>query len=257
MKIYLVSLLTVLTLTAFGQHTGQAIKNDAFVAGEVLSFRLHYGIITAGSATLEVKPAHDKITGKSCYRVTALASSSRSFDWFFRVRDSYESLIDESTLLPYQFDRKIEEGKYRKVEQIRFDREKNTAYDGKEIFPVPPGVQDIISFFYYVRTIDFTHAMVGTIFPIMGFLDDRVVPLNVKFLGREVIKSELGKINCLILEPQLQEGQVLKDKENMRVWLSDDQNKVPVRVQASILVGSLNMDLTGVKNLNSPLLVAK
>lgn len=240
-----------------GQEKKTAVKNEAFTSGEILTFRLHYGLISAGTATLEVNAATDSATGRACFRVTGTAKSARSFDWIFRVRDSYESMIDAVTLLPYQFNRRIEEGKYRKTEQVRFDQKKHLAIKNGIEYQVPPEVQDIISFFYYVRTINFNSATTGQVFPIMGFLDNKVIPLHVKFLGREIIKSDLGKISCIILEPQLQEGEVLKDRENMRVWLSDDKNKIPVRVEASILVGSLNMDLTGTKNLNSPLLVAK
>ena len=251
-------ILILLVTTSFQAVSQPAIKNEAFVAGEVLTFRLHYGIINAGTATLEVNSAVDSISKKNCYRVTGLARTAKSFDWIFRVRDSYESIIDANTLLPYQFNRKIEEGKYRKEEHVRFDHIKGTAVNNKdETYTVPKDVQDIISFFYYVRTLNFEHAPVGEIFPIMGFLDNKVTPLNVKFMGREIVKSDLGKISCIMLEPQLKDGKVMKEGENMRVWLSDDKNKIPVRVQASILVGALNMDITGVKNLVSPLLVSK
>jgi hypothetical protein len=250
-------ILTLLMSVAFLAHAQEQEKKPAFAPGEVLGFRLHYGFITAGTAILEVNSTTDEVTKRKCYKVTGSARSAKSFDWIFRVRDSYESIIDVNTMLPYQFNRKIEEGKYRKEEHVRFDHVKGIATNEGEEFKIPENVQDIISFFYYVRTLQFDNAVIGQIFPIMGFLDNKIVPLNVKFLGRETFKSELGKINCIVLEPQLKEGKVVKNGENMRVWLSDDQNKIPVRVQASILAGSLNMDITSVKNLVSPLLVAK
>jgi hypothetical protein len=238
---------------AFAQE--KTIKNNAFGIGEVLNFRLHYGFINAGTATLEVNSAFDSITNRTCFRVTGTAKSLRSFDWIFKVRDTYESIIDARTIVPYVFNRKIEEGHYKKEEHIRFDRQNQIAYNGTDTYRVPENVQDIISFFYYVRTIDFSNAFIGQIFPIMGFLDNKVISLNVKYVGKETVNTDLGKISCMVLEPLLQDSKVMKDRENMKVWLTDDQNKIPVKVQASILVGSLNMDIISVKNISNPILV--
>ena len=101
------------------------------------------------------------------------------------------------------------------------------------------------------RTLDFANASVGKTFPIDIYLDQEIYNLNFKYLGTEVIKTDLGKINCYKLRPQLVVDRVFKDEDDMTVWVSADANKVPVRVEAAIYVGSVKVDLTkatGLKN---------
>ena len=156
-------------------------------------------------------------------------------------------------MIPWLFIRRVNEGGYIINQNVSFNHYTDSAKSEKATISIPENTQDLISSFYYARTLDFSQAKEGDIFQISGYLDDAVIPLNLKFIGREVIDSKKGKFNCIKLRPMLQEGRIFKDKEDMTIWISDDKNKIPVRVQTDVLVGSIKMDLVDFSNLaNAP-----
>jgi len=247
------------------QKTLRKVNNEAFKPGEVLKFRLHYGIISAGEATLEVKQDASNVGGRDCYHVVGTGESVGAFSWFFKVRDRYESVIDKNAMVPWMFIRRVDEGGFIINENVTFDHYKNTASSNgtrnkktidRNIDSLPVGIQDMVSAFYYARTLDFANAKEGDVFPIQGLIDNEVVPLNIKFIGREEVDTKKGTFKCLKFHPQLQQGRVFKDKEDMTVWVSDDKNHLPIRVQTDVLIGSIKMDFVDFENLaNTPAIV--
>lgn len=233
-----------------GQPKLRTLNNTAFKPGERLTYRVHYGFIDAGTAELEVSSSTSNIGQRECYHVIGSGRSVGAFDWFFKVRDKYESYIDREAMVPWLFVRNISEGGYKKSQRVVFKQYQDSAASEKKTIAVPDNTQDLISAFYYARTIDFSKASPGQIFPINGYLDDEVLPLNIRFIGRENISTKFGTFRCIKFRPMLQEGRVFKDNEDMTVWISDDLNKIPVRVQTDILVGSIKMDLNGFENLS-------
>ena len=244
-----------------GQKVLRSLDNTAFKPGEVLKFRLHYGIISAGEATLRVDTGATIIGTRPCYHVVGTGESVGAFNWFFKVRDRYESIIDKVALVPWMFIRRVDEGCFVINENVSFNHYKNTAASNgtrnkkdisRGIDSLPDGIQDMLSAFYYARTLDFSNVKEGDVFPIFGLIDNEVVPLNIKFIGREEIETKKGTFKCLKFRPMLQEGRVFKDNEDMTVWVSDDKNHLPVRVQTDVLVGSIKMDLVDFEGLANP-----
>jgi hypothetical protein len=229
------------------------VDNQAFKPSEVLEYRVHYGFVDAGVAKLEVDPVVKNIGGRSCYRVVGTGKSVGAFDWFFKVRDHYESYIDAESLVPWLFIRRIEEGGYSKKQNVSFNHYKKTATSEKKTITTPGQVQDLISAFYYARTLDFTNAAVGDTFLINCYLDDETFPMVIKYTGKQKIKTKAGTFQCIVFKPFLLEGRVFKEKEGMTVWVTDDKNRIPVRAQAEILVGSIKMDLTKYSGLSHPI----
>ncbi|MBP6334898.1 MAG: DUF3108 domain-containing protein [Bacteroidia bacterium] len=234
------------------QSSLRTVKNDAFKKGEVLKFRIHYGFMDAGEAILEVKKESKNIGGRDCFHVVGTGRTLGAFDWFFKVRDRYESVIDQQSLVPWLFIRRVNEGGYIINQNVSFNHFTDSAKSEKATISVPDNTQDLVSAFYYARTLDFKNAKEGDVFEIHGYLDDASIPLHLKFLGREEVKVKKGTFRCIKLRPMLQEGRVFKEQEDMTVWVSDDNNRIPVRVQTNILVGSIKMDLTDYENLVSP-----
>ena len=229
------------------------VKNDAFKRGEKLKYRMHYGFINAGEALLQVLDENKQIGGRNTLHILGLGYTNSSFDWMFLVRDKYESYIDEEAIVPWLFIRRVNEGGYKIDQNQIFNHYKNTMdMDGKK-FDVPDGVQDMISAFYYARTIDFSNAKDGDVFEFPCFVDDQVWPLRMKYMGKETIKSDIGKIRCIKFHPVVQKGRVFKKEEDLNAWISDDNNRIPIRAEAKILVGSIKMDLTEYSGLASPL----
>jgi len=158
--------------------------------------------------------------------------------------------------LPWKFIRHVREGGYELDRDIRFDQYLNTAkvtQNGDKDYNVESNTQDLLSAFYYARTLDMQDAEIGQEFVINTFFDREMYPLKFKFLGSEVVTTDLGSFNCLKFRPMVEKGRVFKEEEDMTLWVSDDANKVPIRVKSDLLVGSIEMDLVEHKNLMRPL----
>lgn len=255
------SLTAVLVLSMLAQVMAneplRTHPNKAFRPGEVLEYRLHYGFIDAGEARIEVHPKTETYLGRTCYRVTGTGRSIGTFDMFFKVRDKYESVIDSQAIVPWRFIRNVDEGGYKINQNVYFNHFNNTAKSEKSVMNTPEHLQDLISAFYYARTIDFSQIKTGDIVPIQAWLDDEVIPLNVRFIGRQKVKTRLGTFRCIALRPMLQQGRVFKDNEDMTIWVTDDENKIPIRLEAKIMVGSVKMDLKKFSGLINPLALEK
>ncbi|MBL7926427.1 MAG: DUF3108 domain-containing protein [Bacteroidia bacterium] len=227
--------------------------NTTFRAGEVLNYRVHYGFIDAGEAKIEVLPEIKKLGNRPCYHVVGTGRSLGAFDLFFKVRDRYESFIDSLGLVPWLFIRRVDEGGYKINQTVSFNHYNKIATSQKSTLNMPEQLQDLISAFYYARNENFASMAPGKIIEMKAWLDEEIIPLNLKFIGRETIQTKFGKIKCIVLRPGLLEGRVFKSNEDMTLWISDDENKIPIRAQANILVGSIKMDLKSYSGLKAPL----
>jgi hypothetical protein len=227
--------------------------NTAFREGEVLTYKMHYGMINAGVAVLEVKPDIINVNGRKVYHIVGTGYTTGTTDWFFKVRDRYETYMDKDALLPWLFVRRVDEGGYKFSQDYTFNHyTKKVDIGNNEKYDVPQGVQDMVSAFYAGRNLNLSNAKEGDIISMPCFVDKEVWPLQIRFVGREVIDTELGKYRCLMFRPIVQKGRVFKKEEDMTVWISDDGNHLPMRVKADVLVGSIKMDITSAKNLANP-----
>lgn len=231
------------------------VNNKAFQEGEFLKYKLAYGIISAGEATLEVKKLDRKIKGRNVLHVVGRGYSISAFDWFFKVRDKYETYIDEEGVFPWLFVRRIEEGGYKKEQDYKFFQNKEKVVDvrKKKEYTVPHGIQDMLSSFYYARTIDFSNAKKGDIFQFESFVDGEVYPIRIKYAGKKTIKVDKGKFECLVFNPAVQEGRIFEEDDDLTVYITNDENKIPVLAKAKVLVGSIRMELVDYKNIANPI----
>lgn len=228
-------------------------KNEAFKEGEILTYRLHYGIIDAGVAVLEVKPDVMDVAGRKVYHIVGNGYSKGSFDWFFKVRDRYETYLDKDALLPWMFVRRVNEGGYIINEDYKFNHYTNKVDVGREDkVDVPQGTQDMISAFYAARNLDLSNAKEGDVFTINSIVDKELFPLKIRYVGKEKIKCDLGTFNCVKFRPIVQKGRVFKKEEDLNVWITDDKNRVPLRAQAKLVIGSVKLDIVSVQNLANP-----
>jgi hypothetical protein len=225
-------------------------NNVAFKEGEILTYRLHYGIINAGAAVLEVKPDLIDVSGRKVYHIVGSGFTTGSTDWFFKVRDRYETYMDKDAMLPWLFVRRVDEGGYKFSQDYKFNHyTKKVDIGNGEKFDIPVGVQDMVSAFYSARNLDLSNAKEGDLFTLNCFLDKEIWPLKIKFVGKEVIKTDVGKYRCLKFRPIVQKGRIFKKEEDLNVWISDDKNHIIMRAQAHVIVGSIKMDITSAKNL--------
>ncbi len=233
------------------------INTPAFKEGEFLKYKLSYGLINAGFATLDIKEHFENDT--EMFHVIGKGWTTGITDFFFSVNDNYETYFDKNKMKPYRFIRKIDEGGYTKDKEIFFDFKLNVAKvtDHKKnikiTFPIDQNVQDMLSSLYYLRNINFDHLKEGEIITLDMFLDNEIYKFNLVFKARKIIKFRDKKIKTLVLQPTVQEGRVFKNNESVTFWISDDLNKIPLKIKASILVGSIKAELVEYKGLTNPM----
>ncbi|MGB0896433.1 MAG: DUF3108 domain-containing protein [Flavobacteriaceae bacterium] len=244
------TLLLILSLNISAQES-------AFKSGEWFKFRIHYGVFTASYASLGVHST--TLHGKEVYHVKGTGKSTGLLSLFFKVEDYYQTYIDKTTGLPNRFVRNIDEGGHTKNVQIEFNHENNKAYvhdkkhDKKSTHTIKPGTQDMLSAFYYLRNnVDTKDLKKGQEVKMNMFFDEENFNFKLKFLGRETIKTKFGKVPCLKFRPYVQSGRVFKEQESLTVWISDDKNKLPIRLQADLAVGAIKADIEAYKGLKHP-----
>lgn len=221
------------------------VGQSAFLPGEELVFSVQYGLITAGEATMRVSPQIRQREGRATYEIVTTANSSKMFSSVYRVSDRVVSYMDTLHLHSVRFEKHLREGNYRKDLWIVFDQEGNTALiDGKRSCEVAPHVQDILSSLYYVRTLDLK---VGQSVYVPNHDNGKNYPLEVKVLERETVSVDAGVFDCLVLEPVLMGDAIFKQKGRLKVWVTDDQFKMPVLMKTKIVVGAIASVLTHFK----------
>ncbi|MDQ3190543.1 MAG: DUF3108 domain-containing protein [Bacteroidota bacterium] len=230
------------------EKTTQLIKieNRAFKKGEVLKYNIHYGLINAGDAILKVKTDTVNIGKRDIWLISLLLKSNSKFDMFFKVRDYFESYIDQEAIVPWVFIRRCQEGNTKIDRSTFFDRYNNKVISDKGIHEstTPANIQDVISAFYYIRCLDFSNGNFGKEDSLTTFFDDELFNFRFKFLGKDVITTPLGSFSCLKFCPILSSNELFNNEEDILLWITDDENKVLIRGQVNIPVGSIKMDLT-------------
>ncbi|MFZ2324372.1 MAG: DUF3108 domain-containing protein [Ignavibacteriaceae bacterium] len=224
------------------------LKNIAFKEGEKLTFDVKYGFVTAGIATFEI-PKIKKISGREAYHVTFEVNTVPSFDIFYKVRDRYETYIDVEGLFPWRFEQHIREGGYTRDFSAFFDQRKGKAKTSGGEYDIPKYVNDIVSAFYYARTLDYSNLKVGDRVPLKNFYKNKVYDLDVVYHGKETIEVAAGKFDCIIVEPLVQEGGLFKSEGSIMIWLTNDDIRIPVRVKTKVVVGAIDADLTSYQGL--------
>lgn len=230
-------------------------NNFSFQAGEVITYKVFYNVIglyvDAGTASFTVTNA--RLNNRTAYHIVGLGTSNPSYDWIFRVRDRYETYIDTATLKPMRFVRHVEEGGFRKDELVNFFHDEKQAISTKGTYPINDCMQDVLSSIYFARNIDFSKYKIGDKIPFSMFLDDQVHNIYIRYLGKEVVKTRYGKFNAIKFKPMLIRGTIFEGGELMTVWVSNDFNRIPLRIESPITVGSVKVDMMGYRNLRYPL----
>lgn len=244
----------ILCLVLLSITTQSWSQKRAYGDGEWFKFRVHYGFVTAGYATLQVD--NTVLNGKEVFHVKGEGRTTGVSKFFFKVEDNYQSYIDKEKDIPYRFIRKIDEGGYTKDIQIDFDHSVNKALvhnkkkQTKDSVSFSKNSQDMVSAFYYLRNhVDTSTISEGDVIDLDMFFDKENYGFRLKFLGRETLKTRFGKIATLKFRPYVEAGRVFKEKESLTVWVTDDDNKIPLLIKAELAVGSLKATLTEFKGL--------
>ena len=243
---------------------GQCSKvNHAYKAGETITYKVAYNWgfiwVNAGEAIFKVRKA--RVRGKNAFHFFANGTSLKKWDWVYRVRDTYESFIDMDALRPLRFKRNTQEGKYIVNNAYEFDYEQGKIYTTTENSNKPASVDtihlspctfDVLSMIYEARNIDYSQYQKNDKIPISLIIDGKIYDLYIRYLGKESLTTrEKETYQCYKFKPLLVEGTLFSGGENMTVWVTDDSNRIPVLIEAKILVGSVKAYLSGTYGLKS------
>lgn len=233
----------------------RVIDQESFTTNERLEYRVHYGFINAAEAKVDVAKQKSVVNGRHCFKISVSGRTLGAFDLITRVRDTWRTYLDTSAIVPQMFYRNIQEGRYRREETVMYNHDENllSTKSGGESkgYRVPDNVQDIISAYYYLRTLDYQRMSLGEVVEVNVFLEDQNYKLRVKYAGRDVIKTKFGSVRVFKLNPLLPDNKMFKGENSIRIWVSDDGNKIPVKAEADLWIGSLAIDLKEYKNLRT------
>jgi Protein of unknown function (DUF3108). len=232
-----------------------AVKNTAFQAGEKIVMTVYYAVagiyVNAGTATFT--NSLETLNSKPVYHIVGEGHSNSSYDVLYKVRDRYESYIDTATLQPLKFVRDVNEGGYKKYQNVTFNKHASTAVTNDGVFKVPNCIQDVVSAVFYARNVDFSKLRPNDRIAFDMFLDNEVFNMYIRYLGKETIKTKYGKFRAIKFKPLLIKGTIFEGGEQMVVWVTDDENRIPVRIESPISVGKVKIDMMSHENLRYPL----
>lgn len=225
--------------------------NKAYQANEELNYRVHYGAINAAVVQMSVsKPV--KIHNRDAYNLKIEGQTINSFSWMFKVRDKFESWVDAQSHTPLRYAKTVREDAYYHQDIAIYNHKEKWLKNKEGKISITDHTMDVAAAIYYMRTFDYRNKPEGYKFPMDIYIDNQLHHLSVTYAGKETIQTDLGKVACVKLKPQLVVDRVFKDQDAMTVWVSDDENHIPIRIQTDIYVGSLKVDITSYKNLKNP-----
>ncbi|MCS7004491.1 MAG: DUF3108 domain-containing protein [Cytophagales bacterium] len=231
----------------------RVISNNSFHKGEKYVYTAHYGFINIAQGVVELEKSIYWIHNRPCYKVNVSGKTIGMFTSMFKVNDFWCSYIDTIAIVPHKFIREIQENNYRLKEYTYFDHtqrraivkyEKGDGKIGTDTFSIKQWTQDLVSGYYYIRTLDFYNLQKGDTITIPAFFEDKSYDFKIKYLGKEILKTEFGKIKTFVMSPIMPENSLFDGENSIRFWISDDENRVPLKVKAKMFVGSFELDLT-------------
>lgn len=243
--IYIAFLFTFINLNAQ--------EKRAYQDGEKITYRIHYGLVNAGYASIEMKDIVKD--NKKIEHVNGKGWTTGMLRWVFPVKDNYQSFIDKKTGYPVRAIRKLKEGGYTKNVELFFEKDSVVTVDHKHKKSktvAAKQVQDMISAFYYLRNNVPDTLKVNEFVEINMFFDRKKFPFKLVKLGEENLKTKFGEIKCIVFRPLVKSGRVFKEQESLTLWITADENRIPVRVKADLAVGSLKADIDAYKGLAHP-----
>lgn len=233
-------------------------ENSTFQSGEELVYAIYYNLnfiwVPAGEVSFKI----NDLGGQ--YHLSATGRTYNSYEWFYKVRDNYDTYVDKTTMLPNMSIRDVNEGNYRLYDKISYDQKGKKAYfergnnknaiDKRGTVNMNECMHDVLSIVYYSRTLNYENAKVGQEFPVKLMLDEEIYPLKYKYLGKETKKiRDHGTWSTIKFTPRVVSGHVFKEGSEMKIWASDDDNKIPLMIESPVSVGSVKVVLKSWKGL--------
>lgn len=233
----------------------RTIQNDSFRAGESYDYKVKYGFLTIGEAEVDVDDKIYAVSNRPCFKVNVVGKTAGLTD-VFKVRNTYRSYVDTLAFIPHKFIYSARENSYKRDQIINFDHHKNEAIkvekEQSKTFAVPNNIQDVISGYYFLRTIDFSKFSIGQSISSPLFFDEDLYIMKIKYAGKGIIHTKFGKTRVLKLNPILPKNDLFKGENAIRIWVSDDRNRVPLKIEVDFSFGTIDMEIKNYKGVKYP-----
>lgn len=240
-------ILISLALFGFGlQGDYRFVENNSFVAGESYFYKIKYGFFTIGEANVDVDEKIFNVNQRPCYKINVVGRTAGMTN-IFKVRNTYRTYLDTLAFVPQRFIYSARENNFKRDQVMTFNHQKNevlkTEKDETKSFSVPNNIQDVISAYYLIRTFDFSSQPVGKTYSAPVFFDEELYPMKIKYTGKGTVNTRFGKIKVLKLNPILPRNDLFKGENAIRIWVSDDNNRVPIQVEIDFSIGTVIMEI--------------
>ncbi|MBL0744202.1 DUF3108 domain-containing protein [Chryseolinea lacunae] len=244
------------------------VKNHSFTRGEVINFKMTYGIFTVGKGSVNIHPKYFRINNRDCFKIDVYGKTVGMVDWVADVDDRWGAYIDTVAMIPHQFYRRIREGRYKKDEWTNFDQinhkievktldNETGKYKPSQHYDAPAQVRDMVAGFLLLRNMDLSRVKVADTISVKGFFEDQFYNFKILYMGKETIKVKAGKIRALVFKPVMPDNKVFDGENSITAWFSDDKNRIPIKINANMFIGSAGVELTDYAGLKNPLNVVQ
>ena len=271
----LFTLIVLLSGESFSQEVKELYKEEQgddfpnlgekpFDFGEEIEYKLYFGIFTVGRGKFKIQENSYKINGRPSYKVDVRAKTTGVIDWLAKVDDHWGGYIDTASLNPHRAYRIIKEGKYRLNEVVNYDH-KSQMLEVKQMkrnddsfrepmyYEFPQQLKDMISGFAYFRMVDFDTLELREVVTIPAFFEDTFYDMKIRYLGKETIETEVGYIRAHKVSPVMPDNKIFEGEDSILAWFSDDKNKIPLKVDAELYIGSGGLEITSFRKVKYPI----
>lgn len=243
-------------------------RPTSFGKGEELEYKVNFGFFNVGKAVTRIDKKVYNINSQACYKIDAFGETSDWISWVTDVNDNWGAYLDTTTLSTQVSYRKIREGKYKKDELANFDHKSHKVavkvlnqqtgvYEEQKQYDIPHNAKDLVGGFMLLRQIDFARIQKGDTVTISGFFEDTSYNLKVMYKGKETINTKIGKIPCNVMIPVMPDNKLFDGDNSITVWISDDGNKIPVKIQAKMFIGHTGLELISFKGLRNQIKILR
>ena len=244
----LIHLVSIHFLALSSENGLPQLDAKSYKQGEELLYLLSYGFIHGGNASIKLELT--EYDNKKVYHAKLDAKTIGLTDKIFNIEDVYESFFDTNSCLPYKSIRNINEGNYKYYDEVFFTHQDCTLYSQKSgKLKVPPNILDIVSSLFYLRRMDIEKFKKNEVITFITYFGDEIFPFPLRYRGKEIIKTKMGKIECFRFDPVVEVGRIFESEDDMTFWITADKNQIPIKIRMKLVVGAVYCDLTEYKNI--------
>lgn len=256
--LFTISLLVLGELMSASQPLTPKTYKATYSPGEEIQYRVHYGFFTAGEAFMRLSDKFYRVNGRPCFRSEIIGNSIGAFDHIVRIRDVWGSYFDTAYFMPQKSFRSIAENNYRKREEVYFDYNRNIATikvenSEDQTVGIHNTIQDMVSGYYFLRLQEYGSLKKNDTIRMKGIFEDKTYDFNIIYLGKTEVKTKFGKAKAFLISPLMPSNSLFRGKHPIKMWISDDQNRIPLKIEAELMLGSLDMDIKDYRNLKFPI----